>query len=43
MNYKDAFLQAVDEYNSYGAACSNRKIQVEAAFALIVWIEGVLH
>ena len=34
MNYKDAFLQAVDEYNSYGAACSNRKIQVEAAFAL---------
>ena len=32
--YKDCFLQACDEYNSFGTAASNKKIQIEKALAL---------
>ena len=32
--YKDAFLRACDEYNSFGSAVSNKKLRVEQALAL---------
>ena len=34
MSYKDCFLSACEEYNCYGIAVSNKKIQVEKSMAL---------
>lgn len=34
MAYKDAFLQGCSDYNNYGFAKSNSKIQVDSAAAL---------
>lgn len=33
-NYKDYFLRACEEYNSFGTAVSNKKIQVEKSLAM---------
>ena len=34
MQYRDAFLKACEDYNSYGAAMSNRKLQIDTVMAL---------
>ena len=34
LQYRDAFLKACEDYNGYGAAVSNKKIQVDASLAL---------
>jgi len=34
VQYRDAFLKACEDYNNYGAAMSNRKLQIDTNMAL---------